>query len=176
MFLVGRIKMKFTIENKPAFKMFGLERIFSMEDGQNFMDIPAFWQECFSNGSVEALEKVSGINVTDDYEGLLPVNAIMGYKETGDNTLPYMIGCLMQEASNPTGYDVVEIPALKWGVFTTEPFRIENTSDAVQDLWKRIFTEWLPSSKYIMAEGAQLEMYYNDKGTEEFCEIWIPMK
>lgn len=100
----------------------------------------------------------------------------MGYKKTGDNTFPYMIGSLMQEGCNPTGYDLVEIPALKWGVFTTETYTVENTSDAVQDLWKRIFSEWLATSNYEMAEGPQLEMYYKGKGVEEFCEVWIPLK
>lgn len=73
------------------------------------------------------------------------------------------------------GYDLVEIPALKWGV-TTKIYTVENTSDVVQDLWKRIFSEWLPTSNYEMAEGPQLEIYYKGKCVEEFCEIWIPLK
>jgi AraC family transcriptional regulator len=156
--------------------MFGIEKIFSMENGENLKNIPVFWQESFSNGSVDALEKVSGIQVTETYEGLLPVNALMGYKKTGDHTFPYMIGSLVQEGSNPMGYEVVEIPASKWGVFTTETYTIENTSDAVQDLWKRIFSDWFPTSGFEMAEGPQLEMYYKTKGIEEYCEVWIPLK
>lgn len=168
--------MKVIIENKPSFKMFGVERVFSTENGQNFEDIPAFWQECFKNGTIDELENVSGIKVTDDYKGLLPVNAIMSYKETGENTLAYMIGCLMKDNSNPNGYEVIEIPAFKWCVFTTEPYKVENTSEVVQDLWKRIFSEWFPSSGFEIEDGAQLEMYHKGFGSDEFCEIWIPIK
>lgn len=168
--------MKVRIEEKDTFKMFGVERIISMEGGQNFIEIPAFWQECFGNGTVEALENVSGIHITDDYEGLLPVHAVMSYKGTGGNTFPYMIGCFVHENSKIAGYELIEIPASKWGIFTTEPYKVENTSDAVQGLWKKIFAEWFPTSGYEVAEGARLEVYKKGKGTNEFCEIWIPIK
>ena len=168
--------MNIKIESKSAFKMFGIERIISMENGQNFIDVPEFWKECFGNGTVETLENVSGITVTDEYEGLLPVHAVMSYKNTGGNTFPYLIGCQMQKNSKSEGYEVIEIPAIKWAIFTTEPYKVENTSDAVQDVWKSIFSEWFPSSGYEVAEGARLEMYYKSKGNDEYCEIWIPIK
>ena len=168
--------MNVKIEEKPAFKMFGVERIISMANGQNFKDVPKFWQESFANGMVEKLEKASGIEVFDDYEGVLPVHAVMSYKETGDETFPYMIGALLLDNSDPSDYEVNEIPAAKWAIFSTEPYQVEQTTEHVQALWNAIFSEWFPSSGYEVAIGARLEMYYKAKGTDEYCEIWIPVQ
>lgn len=168
--------MKVTIEGKPDFKVFGIERVFSTEQGKNFQEIPAFWQESFDNGLVERLGKASGIKLTEDYEGLLPVIGLMDYKETGENTFPYMIGALLQEGSDPEGYDLIDIGELKWGVFTSELYERENVTEAVQNLWKSIFGEWFPASEEEVAAGPQLEMYYQSKDKKEFCEVWIPLK
>lgn len=168
--------MKVIIEEKPAFKMFGIERIINSTKGQNFIDIPKFWQACFADGSVEKLEKSSGINITSGYEGLLPVNSVMSYKDTGKDSFPYMIGCLVLESSDPRGYEIIEIPALKWGVFRSENFKEEDTTEVVQGLWRKIFSDWFPSVAYEIQTGAQLEMYYKDKDKMEYCEVWIPIK
>lgn len=168
--------MNVKIEEKLAFKMFGIERIISMENGQNFIDVPEFWQESFANGTVEKLEKASGIEANDDYEGVLPVHAVMSYKGTGDLSFPYMIGSLLLDKSNTTGYEIIEVPPTKWAIFSTEPYLVEHTTEHVQALWKAIFSEWFPSSDYEPATGARIEMYYKTKGANEFCEIWIPIR
>ncbi len=172
----GDIEMNYKIEKKQSFKMFGKEKVINMTNGQNFVEVPEFWQECFKNGSVDALEDASGIIITDEYEGPFPVHAIMCHRDTGKDTFPYLIGCLLLEGSHPGSHDVVEIPALEWAIFTTVPYTMEGTTAAVQDLWKRIYTEWFPTSGYESAEGPQLELYCKGKGTQEYCEIWIPVK
>ena len=44
-------------------------------------------------------------------------------------------------------------------------------------MWKRIWTEWFPTSEFEVIEGVQFEMYYGlAKHKNGFGEIWIPVK
>ena len=55
---------------------------------------------------------------------------------------------------------------------------------ALQDLNRRIFSQWLPENgEYQMAAGINVEMYSDpgqfEKGTQDdryYSEIWIPVK
>lgn len=46
----GVTEMKYRIENKDAFTVLGMERTFTMEGGENFAQIPKFWDEFYANG------------------------------------------------------------------------------------------------------------------------------
>lgn len=47
----------------------------------------------------------------------------------------------------------------------------------VEDVWKRIYSEWFPSSGFEQVEGPCIEKYFwnNDKYDEYTCEVWIPV-
>ncbi|MDR3541524.1 MAG: effector binding domain-containing protein [Desulfosporosinus sp.] len=95
------------------------------------------------------------------------------YRETGDSTFPYMICAFTPESGVPSGFTSAEIPAATWAVFTTKEYKIEDTSKFVQALWKRIYTEWFPSSGYEHGICGELEIYGVADNTKEYCEIWI---
>lgn len=48
----------------------------------------------------------------------------------------------------------------------------------VEDVWKRIYSEWFPSSGFEQVEGPCIEKYFwnNDKYDEYTCEVWIPVR
>lgn len=47
----------------------------------------------------------------------------------------------------------------------------------MQDMWRRIWGEWFPTSAYEMCDGAQFEMYYGlANHGNAFGEIWVPVK
>jgi AraC family transcriptional regulator len=50
--------------------------------------------------------------------------------------------------------------------------------DAIQEVWKQIFSEWFPSSHYEHAGTPDLEVYSdgNPTGPDYYSEIWIPLK
>ena len=74
---------------------------------------------------------------------------------------------------------IQEIPAHTWAVFPCKG----PMPSAVQEINRRIFSEWLPAGQYEIAEGYNVE-YYSDaadyeNGTqdEEYdTEVWIPVK
>lgn len=48
---------------------------------------------------------------------------------------------------------------------------------AILDIWKRIYSEWFPTSGYEQAQGPNIEKHYwkDDKREEYICEVWIPI-
>jgi len=162
----GAAAMEYKIENKEAFKVYGIEGIFTMEDEQNFRDIPKFWNECMNDGSCDRLVKSTN-------EPLSRIHAVCDYRATGGNTFSYMIFACRTENSNTEGFTEVEIPAATWAVFKTEKHPQEGVSEAVQSLMKRVYTDWMPTAGYKKLDGYELELYLADELDKCYSEIWI---
>lgn len=49
---------------------------------------------------------------------------------------------------------------------------------AIQYVWKRIYSEWFPSSGFEQVEGPCMEKYFwdDDKYDKYKCEVWIPVR
>jgi AraC family transcriptional regulator len=49
--------------------------------------------------------------------------------------------------------------------------------NAIQNLQRRIITEWLPSSGYEYANAPDIEVYYegNQQAEDYKCEVWVPI-
>ena len=73
-------------------------------------------------------------------------------------------------------YETLEIPSCTWVVFESKGIMPHNL--VIQDLWKRIYCEWFPSSGFEQVEGPCIEKYYwEDETYEKYrCEVWIPIK
>ena len=105
---------------------------------------------------------------------LCPVNAVCGYRDQGNTTFPYMLFAFMTDKCNAEGYNTIEVPAATWAVFKSRGHSIEETADVIQDMIKRIHTEWLPTADYSCVGGYELELYYGDNETHKcHCEVWI---
>ena len=50
--------------------------------------------------------------------------------------------------------------------------------DGQQNVWKRVFTEWFPTSNYEIVDGPQMEWYSDgDSSSDDYkSEIWIPVR
>lgn len=95
------------------------------------------------------------------------VHASVNYKEdaNGKATFNQYIGAVTtKEASE--GYSTLTVPALSWTIF-----EFDGDWTKVEEQWLRIYTEWLPSSSYELAEGPEILANKNDKS-----EVWIPIK
>lgn len=171
----GIEEMKYRIEKKAGFQMFGKEKVVSAVDGQNFVDIPQFWQESFADGTVGKIHEATGETFDVGYVGPYAVHAIMCYRDTGKDTFPYMIGAMVTDKCDSTGCTTVSVPELEWAVFTTDHYDESTLVETVQNVWRRIFAEWFPSSAYEHATGPELEVYCTDGPGKDYCEVWIPV-
>jgi len=165
----GDAVMEYRIENKEAFSIYGIEGIFTMEEDKNLKDIPMFWQECVKDGRFDKLLK----STKDPSKG---VHAICSYRETGGNTFPYMIFAYCTNDCNTEGFTKVEVPAATWAIFKTEEHTREQTSEVIQSLVKRVYTDWLPTAAYKKIDGYELELYFDSDNEKYYEETWIMVK
>lgn len=154
--------MEYKIIDKEAFAVIGSIREISVKDGNHLKEIPAFWQDCEQDGT---LLKLGGLG-----EGKGMFGICMNFENEG--RFHYMIGV---ESSADTaamdGFVSRVIPASAWAVFTS----IGPMPDAIQQVWRHIYQEWLPTGGYRHAGGPELEVYPSgDTTLDDYrCEVWI---
>lgn len=171
--LKGDAPINYRIEFKEAFTVYGIERIISMANGENWNAAPAFWNEIALNGELDKL--VQSANQPFEGNGLNPLNVINSHYYTGNETIPYMIFAMKTEKSNTEGYKTVNVPSSMWAVFKSDIHTFEGTSKAIANLTKRVFSEWLPAAKYTKLEMFELELTYKLENMY-YSEIWIRVK
>lgn len=168
--LKGDVPMSYRIEQKDSFSVYGIERIISTKNGSNWKDVPDFWMENVSNGMLDKLMQSTNLPVPD--EGLNLINAIDCYRTSNSDTIPYMLFAFKTEKSNVEGFTVVDVPSSTWAIFKSELHTVEETSNALTGLIKRIYTDWLPTANYTKVENYELELTYKSKD-KYYSEIWI---
>jgi len=161
--------MNWRIEEREAFEVFGIERIFGNDETGK---VPDFWTELRQNGEYERLFRAAGAKRGED--GKHCINAVCGYCEPGEDVFPYMLFAYKKLDSDTAGYKVAQIPKATWAVFRSE----ETTAMGVEipTLFSRAYSEWLPSSGYDKALGPDMEIYYTTPSGKHFEEVWIPVK
>lgn len=168
--LKGDVPMNYRIEQKEGFTVYGIERIISTKNDSNWKDVPNFWMENISNGMLDKLMQSTNIPVPD--EGLNLINAIDCYRTINSDNIPYMLFAFKTEKSNVEGFTVVDVPSSTWAIFKSELHTVEETSNALTSLIKRIYADWLPTAHYTKVENYELELTYKCKD-KYYSEIWI---
>ena len=160
----GDKDMNYKIVDKERFTVVGKQTRITMVDGENFIQVPKFWEDCMKDGSYQWISSKAGklgvLGICKDF--------------TKDDEFNYMIGVEEIKDTLPKGYVSATIPAATWAVFES----VGALPDAIQNLTRRIFTEWLPSTGYQHDCAPELEVYpEGDFYSPDYkCEIWIPIK
>lgn len=155
--------MNYRIERKSEFSFSGITRNFSIENGENFIGIPKFWSEVMQDGRFEKMME----KVDDDK----CIGACMPMNPDVDKNFDYVVGVFTQEKL--LGYDYHGVPSADWAIFEVRG----PIGEELQNTWKRIFSEWFPSTGFQHAYLPELEVYYGgDTQSPDFLtEIWIPI-
>ncbi len=157
----GGTFMEYRIEEKQAFEVVGISRPFNHQTSAS--GIPAFWGEFHDKGYSNLVKGVFGICYCADGD------APQGNFDYAIAD-PYTAG-----APVPEGFKVLSIPAQTWAMFKC----VGAMPDAIQSMWKRVYSEWLPASDYeIVQQSYDIEMYTEgDPNSADYVsEIWIPVK
>ncbi len=161
--LDGGNTMEYRVEEKPAFRVMGVSKIFSYETAN--ADIPQYWDEIHVQAAVKPVEGMYGICFDE---------------EMGGNRFRYMIADDLEEGkAGEKNLETYEVPRHTWAIF---PCRGAMPL-SIQEVNQRIFSEWLPAGNYEIAEGYNIE-YYSDSaefkdGTQDpdyYAEVWIPVR
>ena len=161
--LKGDVPMDYRIEKKAPFSFAGMTKRFSTVDGANFRDIPVFWQESTQDDSImKMIEKVGGSQL---------LGICMPMDPEKDIEFDYMIGLFTDSAVE--GYDYHHVPEAEWAVFDVKG----PVNPNLQEAWKRIFSEWFPTTGFRHAPLPEFEVYHGEDITSEdyLTEIWLPI-
>lgn len=156
----GREAMDYRIETKAAFRIIGVSAPLAKELEQNFMVVPTLWGRAAQDGTLQALAAKMDAQPT----GLLGVSAC-----GGEEPWRYFIAVSSTQAAD--GLEEYTVPAATWAIFYGE-----GTNQSIQELEKRVVTEWLPTSGYEYGNAPDIEVYLNPDPQNAKFEVWIPVK
>lgn len=157
----GVEELNYRIETKEAFRIIGKSYPLNQEIEQNFLEVPQMWQEAVLDGTIEKI--VSLMN--SQPQGVLGVSAC-GDKEEWR----YYIA-VSSSADIDGSLEEYLVPGCMWAVFPGS-----GTGKSIQELERRIVTEWLPASGYEFTEGPDVEVYFQPDPSHTQYEVWIPVR
>lgn len=159
----GDVEMEYKIEKKDAFRIVGVKEHLDMSIEESMARVPLFWQETAQAGIIPKL-----CDLMDQPPlGVLGVSTCMNGRD-----FDYYIAVATGKPA-PEGTVEYEIPASTWAIFEcTGPM-----PRAIQELQKRIVTEWLPTSGYEYADKPDIEVYTEgDTQSPEYkSQVWLPV-
>ncbi|OBZ19226.1 AraC family transcriptional regulator [Bacillus sp. FJAT-27264] len=176
----GAEAMNYRIETKESFQVFGIEGVFDTNANGNGSgespNTPAqLWQQCHANGEVKRLEVHAGDLPSFVDKDLYKVHAVCSYRKTGDDTFPYMLCAFKSESSQTEGYSTITIPAQTWAIFPSEPFKWEEFDEIIEGLYRRFYSEWLPTTGYDQVDVMEFEIYGGRDG-QNYVELWFAVR
>lgn len=163
----GAEPMKYAIVEKEAFRLAGIKREYSLDNEENQKGISKLWDEVNSDGTCDELIRLNN----GDLKAILGV-CVVPEERRNQNLIEYWVAA-EYAGEEPDGFQKIDIPASKWAIFEVHGAM----PDAIQKVWKQIFSEWFPSNGYEHAIGPELEVYPpGDPSSENYySEIWIPV-
>lgn len=167
----GGRPLEYRIENKSDFSILTRTKSFrnSILTDCNNMEIPNFEFLCKSDGTIEKLQLLTG---KKEVYGLCgPISAKSEFFEFG-------IGMECDTTSQiGKEYKLIKIQHDLWAVFSCLSQEKSNgCRNSIEEIWNRIFSEFLPTSPYDIIDEYNIEIYPNGDIPNGECEIWIPIK
>ncbi len=165
----GEMTMEYRVEAWPAFTVAGYRT--DMRIGEAFQAVPGLWDELMRDergmGLFDLLREADMRP-----EGLLGV-IVGGQGEKSDAMRYYRAvtthvdvpGCARVRA--PEGMETVEVPAATWAILEAGG----DPKEAVQRVHREFYTQWLPSSGYVLADAPIIESYLIDTQ-----RVWIAIE
>lgn len=122
--------MEYRIEKKQAAKIICRRREFTKPgDDYTNREIPEFWNECGRDGSIQKL--CGYIKDSAQFKGLL---GVCFSTEMTDSGFPYGIDAEYDGESDPQDFEIVEISAYTYAVFTVRG----RMPDAFRETYRKI--------------------------------------
>lgn len=155
----GVEEMNYRIETKEAFRIAGVSVPLEKEIEKNFTVIPSKWQEISANGT---LQRLAGM-MDQEPMGVLGVS-------TCNEEEPWRYYIAVSTSLKAEDFETYLVPAATWAIFPGE-----GTNQSIQELERRIVTEWLPTSGYEYGNAPDIEVYLNPDPQNARYEVWIPV-
>ncbi|MGY6209072.1 AraC family transcriptional regulator [Cytobacillus firmus] len=154
----GDVEMEYRLE-KIDFELRIVGKGSPVKTSRAFKTIPSIWNTAKKDGFMQRLIDMSWENPKCTLEGLL---GICGNEAAiTDEEFEYFMGVRYEEEL-PKDLRTICIPPSTWAVFPNIP-----------NAWKRLYSEWVPTSGYELANLPCIECYYGPKHQPRH-ELWVP--
>ncbi|WP_406469272.1 AraC family transcriptional regulator [Streptomyces hirsutus] len=163
----GSSSMRYRVVDRPDFSVVGLKaRVPLVHTGPNQAIID--FVRGIDPRMPERLEKLSD----QEPQGIVAVCDDLDPSRAEGTELDYYHGVITSAAA-PEGTAVLSVPAGTWAVFTASG----PAPQAIQELWRDVFTQWFPSTPYRSRPGPEiLRTRLSADGTEADAELWLPVE
>jgi len=157
--LKGADEMEYQIVKREAFRVVGFCTPLPADMEESFRRVPEFWGEAGPR-LPELLSLMNGDSM-----------GVLGISTCEDKDNDYYIAAA-SSAPVPAGMREWTVPAAAWAIFTGKG----QPPAAVQELQKRIVSEWLPDSGCEWAQVPDIEVYLDPPGgPESRFQVWLPV-
>ncbi|MFF0727008.1 GyrI-like domain-containing protein [Streptomyces sp. NPDC004134] len=163
----GSSSMRYRVVHKPEFHVVGAKaRVPLVHSGPNQAIID------FVRGTGDRVRELLEELSDQEPHGILAVCDDLDPSRAEGTSLDYYHG-VATSAVAPEGMATLPVRAGTWAVFTTSG----PVPEAIQALWRDVFTEWFPSNPYRSRPGPEiLRTRMSADGSEADAELWLPVE
>lgn len=163
----GSTDMRYKLVDKEAFRVVGRRaRVPLVHEGPN----PAIAEFIRGIGR-EELDRIAALS-DQEPAGIVGVSDQLDPSRAEGTELDYYHG-VVSGAEPPEDLDALDVPAGTWAVFENEG----QFPQALQYLWRDVFTQWFPSNPYASRPGPEiLRVRLTEEGKRAEAELWIPVE
>ncbi|UZI28488.1 AraC family transcriptional regulator [Streptomyces sp. VB1] len=163
----GSTAMQYKLVEKDAFRVVGRRaRVPLVHEGPN----PAIAEFIRGIGR-EELDRIAALS-DQEPAGIVGVSDQLDPSRAEGTELDYY-HAVVSGAEPPEDLDALDVPAGAWAVFESEG----EFPQALQYLWRDVFTQWFPSNPYASRPGPEiLRVRLTEEGKRAEAELWIPVE
>ena len=155
----GAEEMEFRIEKREAFRVVGVSAPIERDMESNFQTVPQLWDRAAADGTLQKLcERMDSQPM-----------GVLGVCLCPDEA-PWRYCVAVASTKEAAGFEEYTVPAATWAIFAGQ-----GTIQSIQELERRVLTEWLPSSGYEYGSAPDVEVYLNADPNNARYEVWIPV-
>lgn len=99
-----------------------------------------------------------------------PPMGVLGVSTCNDEE-PWRYYIAVSTSQSAAGFEEYTVPPSTWAIFSGS-----GTNESIQELERRIVTEWLPASGYEYGNAPDIEVYLNPDPQNAQYEVWIPVR
>jgi len=155
----GAAEMKYRIEEAKGFSIVGVQA--RVNTGNAYTIVPSLWVNAAKDG---LLEKLWGLRTSDH-----KLRGILGVCADGDfghrEEFHYIMSVVSEQLPRD-GMIKRDFPEAIWAVFEAE-----GGPEGVGELWRRLYSEWIPASGYDLADLPAMECYLPPEDNKN--ELWV---
>lgn len=164
----GAESMKYQLEQWPAFTVAGIAH--PMKTDEAFSLVPGIWERAWQDGTIETF-----MSFFPDYRPAGFLGLAAGGQWGGAEQMNYILGVTnfvegagVSRVPPPEGFTEFSYPAATWVVINADG----PLPQAVQEVYHKFYSQWLPSSGFKLADLPVIECYLQ----EEHQEVWVAVE